>query len=272
MQHAGTFYPECPTTAKAVATNIVNQGRDSFGLPLAIVAPHAGWQYCGPVMGTAFKAAAKRKNVTRIIHLGPSHYHPITGIYRDPTPQYETPLGLVEIEHSEIPGLAADQSVHAVEHALEVQLPFIRLLFPEACLLPFIVGTITPSELSAILNDLGSGESNTLTIISSDLSHYLAKEDASQLDRSTLAVIDQLDEETLKTEQACGAAALSGLLHLARDRKWTAATLDRRDTHDIMGGDPNSVVGYGAIAFYGEDKFGESNLKKSAINQEIVNV
>ncbi len=250
MKYAGAFYPECSQVAKALAGDLVNQARESFGSPVAIVAPHAGWRYCGPVLGTAFRAAAKRNNVSRIVHLGPSHYHAVSGVIQDTANVYETPLGPIEIEQSQFAGLAADHAVHADEHALEVHLPIIRLLFPEARLLPLIVGPVSPSELAFILDDLGCGDDGTLTIVSSDLSHYLAKEDARKTDLSTLVSIEQQDTVALTVDKACGAAALSGLLNHAQNKEWKSVALDRRDSNDITRTDPGSVVGYGAVALY----------------------
>jgi AmmeMemoRadiSam system protein B len=132
---------------------------------------------------------------------------------------------------------------HAQEHSLEVQLPFLQVMFGDFELVPLIVGDAEADYVAAVLDDVARGP-DTLLLASSDMSHYLPYEEARRVDADTNEHILQF-ASTLSGEQACGAVALNGLLTLAKKRQASISTLSLKNSGDT-GGDRSRVVGYGA--------------------------
>jgi AmmeMemoRadiSam system protein B len=140
----------------------------------------------------------------------------------------------------------ASDAAHALEHALEVQLPFLQMVLGEFSLVPIAVGRASPEDVAAVL-DLLWGGPETLLVISSDLSHYLPYADARRIDRDTADAVLALSA-SLGHEQACGATPVNGLLLCARRRGLVPALLDLRNSGDTAG-DMSRVVGYASFAF-----------------------
>jgi AmmeMemoRadiSam system protein B len=136
---------------------------------------------------------------------------------------------------------------HAREHSLEVELPFLQVLFGDFALLPLVAGEASGEEVADVLERLWGGP-ETVIVISSDLSHYLPYEAAQQADRATADEILALGGP-LHSRQACGAVPVNGLLEVARRRGLIPELLDLRNSADTAG-DPSRVVGYGAFAFH----------------------
>jgi len=162
------------------------------------------------------------------------------------------PLGRVPLDRSalaDLDGLATvvrDDSAHAAEHALEVQLPFLQSVLDTFALVPLVVGDARPLEVAQVLERIWGG-SETLVVVSSDLSHYLTHERAQAVDRSTAEQILALDAR-LDSNQACGATAINAALLAARRSRLAPRLLDLRDSGQVTG-DYRRVVGYGAFAF-----------------------
>jgi AmmeMemoRadiSam system protein B len=136
---------------------------------------------------------------------------------------------------------------HAREHSLEVHLPFLQVVLHDFTLVPIAVGDTTPEDTAALLRQLWGG-SETLVVISSDLSHYHAYAAAVVLDRETTQAIERLDGDGIDGERACGCHPIRGLLHFAREAGLKVVTLDQRNSGDTAG-DRSRVVGYGSWAF-----------------------
>ena len=136
--------------------------------------------------------------------------------------------------------------VHAREHSLEVQLPFIRTVLPQASVLPVAVGDALPDEVAALL-DAVWGESDTAIVISSDLSHYHSYDDARKLDADTIDKVLALDD-TVAPNRACGCFSLNGLLLASGEHHLTPTLLSARNSGDTAG-DKGRVVGYASFAF-----------------------
>ena len=250
MAHAGPFYPADSGILRDTVALHLNRARTGFGTPRAIVAPHAGWAYCAPVMATAFRAVAGC-TVQRLILAGPSHYGPVTGIATTDAEAFDTPLGPAPVDRTALAGLAVDTVAHAKEHALEVHLPFLRLLFPEARIVPLLVGGTAPEAVADCLAALGCGTDGVLTVVSSDLAHYLPVERLRATDRETLRLIEAGDQDAVDTSRACAADALRGLGTLAHRLGLHAVALDLSNSVETTGQHPQNAVGYAAIAWYG---------------------
>lgn len=221
--------------------------------PKAIIAPHAGYLYSGPIAASAYEAiAALAGRVRRVVLLGPAHRMAVAGFALPAAQVFMTPLGAVPVSRDDWLTLQArsdvsvDDRPHAREHALEVQLPFLQTVFDTFEIVPLLVGQASPEAVAELLDQLWGGP-ETLIVISSDLSHYLPYRQAQWTDRATIEQIIEL-RPTLTPEQACGAAPINGLLLHARRRMLVPQVLDLRNSGDTAGG-RDSVVGYASIAF-----------------------
>jgi len=224
------------------------------GFPKALIVPHAGYIYSGSVAAAAYdRLRPARGIVRRVVLLGPCHRVPVRGLALPDAAAFDTPLGRVPIDRAAIESLAGltqvvvSSAVHAEEHALEVQLPFLQRVLGEFSLVPLAVGAATPSEVAEVIEKLWGGE-ETLIVVSSDLSHYHAYEEARAIDRGTAQAILELSTD-IDHEQACGATPVAGMLLAARRHGLQAELLDLRNSGDTAGG-RGRVVGYGAFAFW----------------------
>ena len=254
---AGTFYPAKPAALRqalqrsfdAAAPPPSGQAR----VPKALVVPHAGYQYSGPVAATAYACLnAVRQTVRRVVLAGPSHRVYLRGVGISSADAFETPLGLVRVDTElrdrvmGLPGIHINDAAHAFEHSLEVQLPFLQTVLDDFTFLPVSVGDATTDEATAVLEACWGG-SETLVVVSTDLSHYLPYAEAVDLDSSTAAAIVGSRAGQISDTAACGARALRGLLTLAHERQLVVEQLDLRNSADTAGG-RERVVGYGAFA------------------------
>jgi hypothetical protein len=253
---AGTFYPADAARLRAVVESCVGAVRDPHDgrTPKALIAPHAGYVYSGPVAGRAFAAlGAGAARIRRVVVIGPAHYMPVRGLARPTAAAFRTPLGEVPLDGTalaslhDLPQVAAGDAPHAPEHAIEVELPFLQSLLGDFALVPLVVGEATPEQVAEVLARLWGGP-ETLLVISSDLSHYEAYARAREHDAATAVAIERLDGAALGPADACGWLAVAGLLHEARRRGLAARRLDLRNSGDTAGS-KDAVVGYGAWAF-----------------------
>jgi AmmeMemoRadiSam system protein B len=251
---AGSFYPDDPVLlAGTVDGYLADAPRRAGATPRALVAPHAGYVYSGPVAGSAFgtlRGAAGR--FRRVLLLGPSHYVAIAGLALPAAEAFETPLGRVALDPSarsalaDLPQVRVADAPHAREHSLEVELPFLQRLLGEFLLVPLAAGDATDEEVAQVLERLA--DDTTLVVVSTDLSHYLPYEAARRADRRTSDAIEALRPEAIGDLDACGRVPLRGLLRWARARGLACERLDLRNSGDTAG-PPERVVGYGAYAF-----------------------
>lgn len=257
---AGSFYPRDPTELKSMVEGFLRQApapapADTDGpIPKAVIAPHAGYVYSGPIAGSAFRRLASAAGtIERVILIGPAHFVPIRGLALPGHPRFATPLGEIAIQPEgaqaalRLPQVRVIPEAHAREHSLEVELPFLQVLFGDFYLLPLVAGEASGEEVADVLERLWGGP-ETVIVISSDLSHYLPHEAAQRADRATADEILALGGP-LHSRQACGAVPVNGLLEVARRRGLVPELLDLRSSADTAG-DPSRVVGYGAFAFH----------------------
>ncbi|HKU15360.1 MAG TPA: AmmeMemoRadiSam system protein B [Steroidobacteraceae bacterium] len=253
---AGLFYPDDARELRDMVSEYLRQvPTNSAGAsPKALIVPHAGYIYSGGIAAAAYASVAARRNaIRRVVLIGPSHRVYLRGMAVPAASTFATPLGRVEIDR-ELKSLLLQRgdvveadAPHAQEHSLEVQLPFLQLLFDEFTLLPLVLGTIAPEHVAAALAQAW-GDAATLVLVSSDLSHYHAYEQARQIDAATSAAILR-GAATLAGEQACGAVGINGLLHLAGQRRLPISEIARCNSGDTAG-DRSRVVGYGAFAVH----------------------
>lgn len=252
---AGQFYPGDERELRHMIGQLLRglppwRGR----APKAVIAPHAGYVYSGPIAASAYTALAAAREVTkRVVLVGPSHRVPFHGLAAPTAEAFATPLGQVPVDGDairQISGLPQVQlldEAHADEHSLEVQLPFLQTVLADYKIVPLVVGDARDEAIAEVLETLWNGAATRL-VISSDLSHYLPYPTARDLDAATARAIEQLCPQDLDDEQACGAAPIRGLLCAARWRGLRARTIDLRNSGDTAGS-RHQVVGYGAFVF-----------------------
>ena len=252
---AGSFYPESPTELAREVAALIRAAAPAHATraPKALIVPHAGYVYSGPVAASAYATlAAARHAIRRVVLLGPTHRVALRGLALPQATAFATPLGTVALDEAlalvlrDLPQVTQSDAPHRLEHSLEVQLPFLQAALEEFSLLPLAVGDATVREIAEVLDRVWGG-AETLILVSSDLSHYHAYAEAQRLDRNTAGQILALSPLS-DFDQACGALPVNGLIDCARRRGLVPRLLDLRNSGDTAG-DKSRVVGYGAFAF-----------------------
>lgn len=253
---AGLFYPDDERQLRDMVSGYLRQARGGAPStpPKALIVPHAGYIYSGPIAAAAYSTvAALRERIRRIVLIGPSHRVYLRGMAVPTVEAFATPLGAVPIDRDlkamllERDDVIESDAPHAMEHCLEVQLPFLQILFEEFTLLPVVLGSASPHDVGAVLDTVW-GADETLVLASSDLSHYHDYASAQRIDAATSAAILRYDA-TLTGEQACGAVGINGLLYSTQQRGLRVQEIGRCNSGDTAG-DKSRVVGYGAFAIH----------------------
>jgi len=252
---AGMFYPAEPERLVRTLDEMLGSARVRVEPPpKAVIAPHAGYVYSGPVAASAYAALRPLAGrIERVVVLAPAHRVAFRGIAAPTAEVFRTPLGDIPVDGealetaTRLPSVGYLDEAFEGEHALEVQLPFLQRVLGDFRLVPFIVGDADPETVARLLDTLWGGD-ETLIVISSDLSHYHDHATARRLDERTTARIEALDLN-IGHEDACGSHPIRGLLLAAREHGLHAETLDLRNSGDTAG-PKDRVVGYGAYVFH----------------------
>ncbi len=251
---AGAFYPADPAELHSMVAGFLESAKPADTPPKAVIVPHAGYIYSGPIAGSAYaQIAAARGKIKRVVLLGPSHRVPFTGLAISRADAFATPLGNVPLDHGaieelrDLPQVRVLEPAHAMEHSIEVQIPFLQEVLGDFKLVPLAVGEATAEEVAEVIERLWGGP-ETLIVISSDLSHYHDYKTARKMDEATSKAIEALAPGEIDFDQACGRIPVSGLLLAARRHGLHAKTVDLRNSGDTAG-PRDQVVGYGAYVF-----------------------
>lgn len=264
---AGAFYPGTKNELQRSVDGYLN-GAAQQNMPghlLALVAPHAGYQFSGAVAGYSY-AQLKGSGVSTVILLGPSHNAPLNGVAVYAKGAFRTPLGLMPVNEKVAAqlldskaGVVFDRTPFAKEHSLEVQLPFIQRVLPRASIVPVVVGNPTRESYRSLTENLAKilrGDPKAVLVVSTDLSHYHDGTTAGRMDRSVIDAVERLstgDLESLLSKgngEACGGYPLLYALAALRSVGATNGQLYRyADSGDVTG-DKKSVVGYAAMGIY----------------------
>jgi len=284
---AGMFYPgDKEELAGKVDDFLANAKKsDIKGRILAIIVPHAGYEYSGQVAAYSFKQL-KRTDFKKIIIISPSHYVGFDGISVYNKGSFETLLGLVRIDEELANRVISKNKrfifypeAHLKEHAIEVELPFLQRVYKDRDfrIVPIVMGNPASEDMKILSDTLYDvADKDTLVIISVDLSHYYPYDKAVELDTSGISAIEKLDAEWLmqqinskNTEIDAPVAVLAGIIFANRyDAK--AVLLKYANSGDVTG-DKSRVVGYSSILIYvpeGEEKKEGLIMKDEYLNKE----
>ena len=249
---AGAFYPENPARLRGLVEELLKHNSAAVDRPpKALIIPHAGYIYSGPIAASAFSVLPA--GTRRVVVVGPSHHFNFAGLAITRAAAFRTPLGTVPVDAVALDRIASGPRVqpieeaHRVEHSLEVMLPFLQMTLKEFTLVPIVSGNVSDQEMGEALELLWD-RPDTRFIISSDLSHYYTYEEARQLDSKTAQAIERLRAKDIHADSACGCVPIRGLIWCAQRYKLKALTLDLRNSGDTAG-PRDRVVGYGAFAF-----------------------
>ena len=248
---AGTFYPGDVSTLTAMVDGFLADVPDAASPPPpAIQVPHAGYIYSGSTAAIGF-AQWRDAPIEHVVIVGPTHRVGVRAVALPDADGLATPLGDVPIWEdgvaavTESPDVVVSAAVHAQEHSLEVQLPFLQRLLPHADVLPLAAGWVTPEQTAAVLEPLW-GTPGMGVVISSDLSHYHPYDEARAIDAATIE--DVLALRQIDHDQACGATGFDAMLLLAARHNLTPRLLGACNSGDTAG-DKRQVVGYCSFAF-----------------------
>jgi AmmeMemoRadiSam system protein B len=254
---AGRFYPSDPSQLRDLIESFLAAALPASGPdpPKALIVPHAGYVYSGPVAGFGYRWLIPwSTQIDRVVLLGTCHTPGVSGLAASSASAFLTPLGSVPVDRSAVerslqfPQVQIHDVAQDRDHALEVQLPFLQVILQSFTIVPFLVGRADATVVADVLqHDLWDGE-HTIFVVSSDLSHHHPYETARRLDQATAEAIERLDDAALSPRSACGRNAIAGLLCAARRHDLCCRTVDLRSSGDTAG-PRERVVGYGAWVF-----------------------
>jgi hypothetical protein len=255
---ADMFYPGDPDSLRDAVSQFLADARESVSrqplTPRAIIAPHAGYIYSGPVAAHAYGYLENIKDqITTVVLIGPSHRVPLIGFATSGADYFTTPLGNIPINREQVdrinalPYVHELEQAHAMEHSLEVHLPFLQMTLNDFDLVPVVAGDASPEQTSELIS-ITCNSDDTLLVVSSDLSHYHDYETARRMDHDTCDAIEALDIRQLDSQHACGYIPIRGLLAYAKQHHLHAKTVDYRNSGDTAG-PRDQVVGYGSYVF-----------------------
>ena len=253
---AGMFYPGDPEELRSTVQMYLSNANANRPFPKAIISPHAGFQYSGPIAAEGYACLQNdKKRFDRVILLGPSHRYPVEGIAITSADALNTPLGNIPIDQALIKEITSlpqvtliDDAFNTQENSLETQLPFLQMVIDNFSIVPLLIGDANYTEVAEVLKRLWNGE-NTLIVVSSDLSHYLDDKAAKVIDAETVNAILALDPDKISFDQACGRIGIQALLSIAKQKGLTSKLIDLRNSGDTAG-PKDQVVGYAAVHFY----------------------
>jgi len=288
---AGKFYPESAAKLKLAIEKFLQDAMPvQVQKPIAIIVPHAGYIFSGQICADGFKQVGNQ-NYDVIVILGTKHTSSdFQKISLYPGDGFHTPLGTALVEKNVISALikedptdcTLDKSLHESEHSVEVIVPFIQVIFPEAKIVPIVVGSQDMQTYIRFGQALANVLKNkrALIVASSDLSHYPSAEDANIVDRETLASIAKLDPAAFRATvqahrdknipnlgtSACGEAPIMVAIAAA---KFLGATrgevISYANSGDTSVGERSRVVGYGAIVLTAESMEKNSGVSAQPI-------
>jgi AmmeMemoRadiSam system protein B len=265
MSVAGTWYPAAADRLECeIARYLEGASIDDVAPPVAIIAPHAGLKYSGPVAAFAYHALEDAR-YSSIVLVGPSHFVGFRGVSIWPSGAWQTPFGPVQVDEKLAQAITAafsevaeHRDAHGREHSLEMQLPFIAHLLPGVPIVPMVMGYQSRETAFGLGDAIARAVAGTraLLVASSDLSHYQDARTAAKMDGVVLQHVEQLDADGLmqaleaEPHHACGGGPMVAVMHAARQLGATKARVLKYGDSGDVSGDKSAVVGYMAAAIW----------------------
>lgn len=262
---AGAFYPSPAEELAGVVDSFIMAAGEPSGRPvLGVISPHAGYVYSGAVAGYSFREL-KNSSAERVVVLAPSHRVPLAGAAVFARGFYPTPLGDVPVDEEVCVALlgnelfAENYDVHKGEHSLEVQVPFLQRVIPDARIIPLIIGTVDPGRCAdiagSIFKAVESAGGKTMVVVSTDLSHYHPYNEAVEIDKRFIDTLKKFDASALskllrsRGAEACGEGPLLTALPLMKMMGAESIEILCYKNSGDTAGDRSQVVGYLSAAF-----------------------
>ncbi|MEM9387202.1 MAG: AmmeMemoRadiSam system protein B [Pseudomonadota bacterium] len=256
---AGLYYPAgAQALRRAVDDCLCTVRGPTPRAASAVIVPHAGYRYSGPVAAHGFVALGPdHRRIRRVVAISSTHRDHLPGIAVPSSDALLTPLGAVRIDNlwkantiGNYSGVRLLEEPHRAEHAIEVQLPFLQRLIGEFSVRPLLIGDADDVLCEQVIDAAWDDDSATVVVVSSDLSRYNEYDTARRLDREMRLAVEGNMPEAIQHRHAGAHRAIRALLRLASRRQLRPATLAMRNSADCIGGDPNRAIGFGAFAFH----------------------
>lgn len=253
---AGRFYPDGEAALRTELHSLLLTAGSLPDTPRALVVPHAGYIFSGPIAAEAYATLRGNKSIRRVAVLGPSHRVALHGMAIPTAEAFDTPLGRIALDREalqalgELPQVGVSDEAHALEHSIEVQLPFLQQVLGDFTLVPVVVGDASATDVARVINALWRDD--TLIVISTDLSHYHDYLTARRMDAHTIERILERESD-LNGNEACGCRPLNGLLQLLKDKDMEIELLKTCNSGDALGntaGARDQVVGYASFSVH----------------------
>lgn len=246
---AGKFYPENKEKLEKQLDHLFQQAEKDYKTKTrAIIAPHAGYMYSGKVAAKAFQYLDN--TAKNVFVIAPSHHINYRGIALPTYDCFETPLGNIKVnkniinELSEIENTDFLDEAYENEHSIEVELPFIKKILPNAQITPILYSNVSPKNIGMIIEKYWDNEEN-IFVISSDLSHFYSQKDAQKIDEYTAEMIESQNTRNFQEFQACGSSGIIGLVNFSKSKNYSLIRTELTTSGEVAG-ENDSVVGYGA--------------------------
>lgn len=262
---AGSWYDSNPDSLSRQLDNYLLQAETTVPTEgiVGLIAPHAGYIYSGRIAAHAYRLVYG-KDYDTVVIIGTAHRYGFRGCSIYPKGGYETPLGVASIDESlasaisEASGFKFIPNAHAQEHSVEMQVPFIQRVLPEAKIVPIVMGDPSKKTISSLAEAFAETliGKKVLVVASTDLSHFFAKEKAKTVDAGTLSLIESMDTETIIKKMGqrenimCGGGPVAAVLLYAKEMEAPKVRIVERADSSQAGGDESRVVGYAAAAVY----------------------
>ncbi|MEO0424893.1 MAG: AmmeMemoRadiSam system protein B [Pseudomonadota bacterium] len=255
---AGLFYPAGAQALRRAVDDCLSTVRGPTpSAARAIIVPHAGYRYSGPIAAHGFAALGPdHQRIRRVLLISSTHRDGLSGMAVPSSDALLTPLGATRIDHDWRRRLVDEHGVrlfddpHRDEHGIEVQLPFLQRLLGDFALLPILIGDSDDAQCERVIDAAWDDDPDTVLVLSSDLSRYNEYDTARRLDEETRLAVERGAPEAIEHRHACSYRAMRSLLRLAARRHLRASTLAMRNSADCIGGDPNRAIGFGAFSFH----------------------
>lgn len=270
---ANQFYPANPNQIKSAMAGLFDGNEDYYfpTAPRAIIVPHSGFRFSGPIAAPAMREI--HHEINRVVIISPSHRMDFEGIARPTYDYFRTPIGQLEVSPRakrftlKLDFVHDNQEAFEKEQGVELILPWVKRIAPKATIAPFVVGRAKVKQVEMLLRRLW-GNTKTLIVISTDLGHFKDLETIQKGNQRTAVSIETGQTEQITAEDACGWLGLRAFLNIAKEQGMRVERMALGDSHQANS-DPENVVGYGSWVVHNASDFQLPESEKSELYHAI---